>query len=86
LLKKKNSKTENKESLLENYNQEEDALISFNFEDLKPDMSTFLKRTKYFFGMTNPLFFFLPNSNISSALATIKKYKDLTEVAENNTI
>ena len=51
--------------------------INFSFKEVEPDLSSFDKRFKHFFGVTNPVNFFADDKEVIEGVETVKKFKDL---------
>ena len=79
------SKADNKEALLEKYNEDLEAnrmsqiLTKFSIDAICPDMSTMYSRYMYFYNMTNPRYYLMSNAEIESAVATVRKYKGMAK-------
>ena len=58
---------------------ESSAKIKFSFKEIEPNLSTFFSRFRYFYGVTNPVNFFVPDSEIRDGVDTVAKYKDLAK-------
>ena len=52
-------------------------LVSFNFNETKPDFSSFPMRYKYLLSVTDPFNAFYSNKEIRDGVATVKKYKEM---------
>ena len=63
-----------------------ESKIAFNFNETKPDTSTFLSRAMYFFSVTNPLNFTVPETEIVEGVNTVKQYKELAKQSPDGTI
>jgi len=51
--------------------------IKFSFKEIEPNLSSFDKRFKHFFGVTNPINFFAEDKEVVQGVETVKKFKDL---------
>ena len=60
--------------------------ITFNFKDTEPDNSTFLSRARHMFTVTNPVLWFVPDSEIISGVETVRKFKKMAAEKENGDI
>ena len=49
--------------------------VAFNFEDTKPDVSTFMSRFQHFLKVTDPELFFVGDSEIRSSVGTYRQFE-----------
>jgi len=60
--------------------------IQFNFKETEPRLDTFMQRAKHMLTLTNPILFFVPNSEITEGVKVVKHFKELAKSAEGGTI
>tara|TARA_B110001450_G_C17584655_1_gene466444 strand:- start:402 stop:1115 length:714 start_codon:yes stop_codon:yes gene_type:complete len=60
--------------------------INFSFKEIEPNLSTFDKRFMHFFGVTNPINFFVDDKEVEEGVILVNKFKDLASKSENGTI
>ena len=63
-----------------------DNLVSFNFNETRPDTSTFMARARHFFSVTNPMNFFASDDEIREGVQTVKKFKEVAKQTGDGTI
>ena len=63
-----------------------DTKIKFSFKETEPNLSTFSSRFHYFFGVTNPKNFFVPDAEILDGVRTVNKFKDLAKKSPDGVI
>ena len=60
--------------------------VKFTFKETEPDMSSFATRFKHFYGVTNPVNYFVADKEIEDGIKTVDKFKALAKASPDGVI
>jgi hypothetical protein len=63
-----------------------DTKVKFSFKETEPDLSTFMTRFKYFYGVTNPVHYFTTDQEILDGVQTVRKYRQMAKESPDGVI